>query len=248
MKGMQYLDMKTVVMIPTYNERDNILPLVDEVLKQDNSIEVIVVDDDSPDGTWRLVEELSEKDTRVHLIHRFKRKGRGTAGVEGLQEAIRRGADYIIEMDADFSHKPDCIPYLLKAVTKYDVVIGSRFVPGGEDRRNLLRRLITKVAGIYVRQMLRLHIRDISSGYRCFKRAVLERVDLENMVSSGPSIVLELLYKIVMNGFKVGEIPIVFEDRRQGRTKLDWITLLETMVMVLRLRKMRKDGLIGIGV
>lgn len=235
-------------MIPTYNEKDNILSLVDEILKQDDSIEVIVVDDNSPDGTWRLVKELSEKNTRVHLIHRLKRKGRGTAGVEGLQEAMRRRADYIIEMDGDFSHKPDCIPYLLKTITKYDVVIGSRFVPGGEDRRNLIRRLITMVAGIYVRQMLGLHLRDVSSGYRCFRREVLEKVDLEDMVSSGPSIVLELLYRSTLNGFRIKEVPIIFEDRKQGRTKLDWITLLETMVMVLRLRKMRKDGSIRIGV
>ncbi|MBI5050228.1 MAG: polyprenol monophosphomannose synthase [Nitrospirae bacterium] len=237
--------MKTIVMIPTYNERENIKPLMEQILRLDNNIETLVVDDNSPDGTWRIVQEISEREPRVHLLHREKKKGRGTAGIDGLRYAIEKGADYIVEMDADFSHNPKYIPEILRAMEKYDVAIGSRFIDGGKDKdRGLLRRLITKLAGMYVRILLAVKIKDVSSGFRCFRRQVLEKIDLDDMVSGGPSIVLELLYKITLNGFRIKEVPIIFEDRRQGRTKLDWITLLETMVMVLRLRKMQKDGLI----
>lgn len=240
--------MKTIVMIPTYNERENISPLLQQVLEIDKDIGVLVVDDNSPDGTWRIVEDMSEKEPRVHLLRRMKKRGRGTAGIDGLRYALEKGADYIIEMDADFSHNPKYIPELLRALEKYDVAIGSRFIDGGKDKdRGLLRRLITKAAGMYVRMLLGIKIKDVSSGFRCFRREVLEKIDLDDMVSGGPSIVLELLYKITLNGCSIKEVPIIFEDRRQGKTKLDWITLLETMVMVLRLRKMKKDGLIKTG-
>lgn len=240
--------MKTIVMIPTYNERDNISPLLGQILEMDKSIEALVVDDNSPDGTWKAVQDISEREPRVHLLHRKKKRGRGTAGIEGLKYALDKGADCIIEMDADFSHNPKYIPELIHAAKDYDVAIGSRFIQGGQDReRGILRRVITKMARIYVKALLGIKIEDVSSGFRCFRRAVLEKIDLEDMVSGGPSIVLELLYKITLNGFKIKEVPIIFEDRRQGSTKLDWITLLETMVMVLRLRKMKKDGLIKAG-
>lgn len=240
--------MKTIVMIPTYNERDNISPLLGQILEMDKSIEAIVVDDNSPDGTWKAVQDMSEREPRVHLLHRKKKRGRGTAGIEGLKYALDKGADCVIEMDADFSHNPKYIPELIHAAKDYDVAIGSRFIQGGQDReRGILRRVITKMARIYVKALLGIKIEDVSSGFRCFRRAVLEKIDLEDMVSGGPSIVLELLYKITLNGFKIKEVPIIFEDRRQGSTKLDWITLLETMVMVLRLRKMKKDGLIKAG-
>src|SRR3990167_6927980 len=147
--------MKTIVMIPTYNERDNISPLLEQILKIDRDIEVLVVDDNSPDGTWRIVEDMSEKESRVHLLLRKRRKGRGVAGIDGLKYALEKGADYIIEMDADFSHNPKYIPEFLNAVKDYDVVIGSRFVKGGQDKdRGLMRRLITKLAGMYVRMLL----------------------------------------------------------------------------------------------
>lgn len=241
--------MKAIVMIPTYNEKENILPLLQQILAIGKDLETLVVDDNSPDGTWKVVQEMSEREPRVHILHRKKKRGRGTAGIDGLKYALEKGANYIIEMDADFSHNPKHIPQLLMAVEEYDVVIGSRFIDGGKDKdRGFLRRLITKLAGMYVRMLLGVKIKDVSSGFRCFRRQVLEKIDLEDIVSAGPSIVLELLYKITLNGFSVKEVPIVFEDRRQGKTKLDWITLLETMVMVLRLRKMKKDGLISRGV
>jgi dolichol-phosphate mannosyltransferase len=205
--------------------------------------------EDLPDGSSRDALAHAGHDAadneNVTMLHRKKKRGRGTAGIDGLRYALDKGADCIVEMDADFSHNPKYIPEFLNAVKDYDVVIGSRFVRGGKDKdRGFLRRLITKLAGMYVRMLLAVKIKDVSSGFRCFRREVLEKIDLEDMVSGGPSIVLELLYKITLNGFRIKEVPIIFEDRRQGRTKLDWITLLETVVMVLRLRKMQKDGLI----
>jgi dolichol-phosphate mannosyltransferase len=148
-------------------------------------------------------------------------------------------------MDADFSHHPRYIPIFLENIPYYDIVIGSRFVPGGMDEdRGPFRKIITKLAGMYIRNMLNINVRDVSSGYRCFKKEVFNVIDLEDMVSSGPSIVTELLYKARLNHLKIYEIPIIFKDRIKGSTKLDYITLLESLVMVLRLKQMHKKGMI----
>lgn len=237
--------MNIVVVIPTYNERESIESLIREVLSLSLGLNILLVDDDSPDGTGAIVSKLAEESPRVRLLTRKKRKGRGSAGVDGFKTALEMGADLIIEMDADFSHHPRHIPDLVANANNYQVVLGSRFVAGGADRdRGMLRQMVTRLAGLYVRTSLGIKIRDVSSGYRCFRREVFEKVDLEDMISAGPSIVLEILYKVCLNGFTVKEVPIIFEDRRQGQTKLDTITLLETLVMVLRLRKMHRQGLL----
>lgn len=240
------LYMKTFVVISTYNEAENIQQLINEILGLTIAdLHILVVDDNSPDGTGNIVERLSKTDNRVILLRRRKKKGRGSAGIEGFKHALNSGADYIVEMDGDFSHDPKYVPEFLKAIKDSDVVLGSRFVKDGRDvGRGLKRQLITKSAGIYVRSLLKINIKDVSSGYRCFRRGVFDKIDLDNMVSSGPSIVLEILYKTISRGFRIREIPIVFTDRRQGKTKLDYVTLLETLVMVLRLRKMKRDGLL----
>jgi dolichol-phosphate mannosyltransferase len=238
--------MKTFVVIPTYNEKHDIEQLIKEILLLNiEGLSVLVVDDNSPDGTYAIVDRISRKDPRVHLLHRIKRKGRGSAGIDGFRYALDKGADYIIEMDGDFSHNPRHIPQLLEKARISDVVVGSRFVRGGADKdRGLRRQFCTKLAGIYVRALLKVHINDVSSGFRCFRREVLERIDLDDMISTGPSIVLEILYKTLLKGFTITETPIIFTDRRQGQTKLDYLTLLETLVMVLRLRQLKSKGLI----
>lgn len=237
--------MNVVVVIPTYNERENIESLIQEVLSLSLGLNILVVDDNSPDGTGAVVSKLAEESPKVRLLTRKKRKGRGSAGVDGFKKALEMGADLIIEMDADFSHHPRHIPKLVANANNYQVVLGSRFVPGGADRdRGILRQMVTRLAGLYVRTSLGIKIRDVSSGYRCFRKEVFEKVDLDDMISAGPAIVLEILYKVCLNGFSVKEMPIIFEDRRQGQTKLDIITLLETLVMVLRLRKMHRQGLL----
>jgi len=234
-----------VVVIPTYNERESIESLIREVLSLSLGLNILVVDDNSPDGTGAIVSKLAEESPKVRLLTRKKRKGRGSAGVDGFKAALEMGADLIIEMDADFSHHPRHIPDLLANANNYHVVLGSRFVAGGADRdRGMLRQMVTRLAGLYVRTSLGIKIRDVSSGYRCFRKEVFEKVDLDDMISAGPAIVLEILYKVCLNGFSVKEVPIIFEDRRQGQTKLDTITLLETLVMVLRLRKMHRQGLL----
>ncbi len=233
--------MKTYVLIPTFNEIENIVRLINEIL--DLGIEglyILIVDDDSPDGTGKLTQELFKNDSRVEVMIRAGQRGRGEAGVFGFRQALNKGADYIIEMDADFSHQPRHIPQFLAAIKQNDVVIGSRFILGGEDRdRGWLRQTITKLAGVYTRSILGLRIHDVSSGFRCFRKAALEKVDLSSLVSTGPSIVLELLYRIILSGARVKEIPIIFADRRQGKTKLKYVILFETLIMVLRLKKLK---------
>ncbi len=231
---------KVVVMIPTFNEAENIPDLVGEILDLPvkEQISVLVVDDNSPDGTGALAQKLSEEDPRVHALIRVKRRGRGAAGIDGLKAALALNPDYVVEMDGDFSHQPRFIPDFLRAIRKCDVVIGSRFIPGGRDAdRNLVRRTITFLARNFVRRKFHTLVRDVSSGFRCFTRAVLAAVDLDDMISVGPSIVLEILYKLTLLGAVIHEIPIIFVDRRRGRTKLSGLTLVETLMMVLKFKR-----------
>ncbi len=237
--------MSTYVMLPTYNEAENIGPLIAALLALDlPELNVLVVDDDSPDGTGVLAQEMSQRDPRVHALLRRKRRGRGFAGADGFKWCLEAGAERILEMDADFSHHPRHIPEMIRALDNADVVLGSRFAPGGADvDRSPVRKVITKLAGLYVRRLLDLnHIRDVSSGFRLFRRQVIADMDPENLFSAGPPIVTEVLYKAACLGYRIVESPIQFEDRRKGQTKLDYVTLLESLVMVLRLRQMRRSG------
>ncbi len=241
--------MKTTIVIPTYNEKENIGLLIHQILSLQvpgHSLHALVVDDNSPDGTSTAVKQISQNDTRVKLLTRTKKRGRGFAGLDGFLHAIADGADYVIEMDADFSHDPRYLTHLIKALDEgADLAIGSRFIPGGKDSdRGLIRKIISVFAGMYIRFILKCAVKDPTSGYRAFKKVALETVDLENCISSGPSILLELLYKCMAQNFRIVEIPIVFVDRKQGVTKLNWVTLLDTFVMVLRLRDLKKRGLL----
>lgn len=229
-------------MIPTFNERENIGPLVREILAlpDDWEISVLVVDDSSPDGTAAEAARLADTNPRVRVLVRRKRRGRGAAGIEGFAEALRLGADYVVEMDADGSHRPSDIPRLLEAARTADLVLGSRFVEGGRDAdRAWHRRLITLGVRTFVRRYFRMRVRDVSSGFRCFRRGTLERIDLEDLVSVGPSVVLETLYRAHLLGCSIVEVPIVFIDRQRGRTKLSALTLAETLIMALQLKRRR---------
>lgn len=229
--------MKTFVIVPTYNEGENITPLIKKIFEVcSNNCEVVVVDDNSPDGTWKLVEKLREQDPRIHLVHR-KARGRGSAGIAGYRYALEHGAEAIFEMDADFSHDPAHLPHFLEAIKHYDVVSGSRFIHGGSDpERGWPRRFITFLANLYIRLVLGFKLRDCSSGYRCFRREVLENMDLDSMKSTGPSIVQETLFRALQMGYRILEIPIVFRDRMKGKTKLTYLQLIDGFLMVLRLR------------
>lgn len=230
--------MKTVVVIPTYNEKENIGKLLESILAlKIKDMDILVVDDNSPDGTAKIVEEIIKKELSVHLLLRKALKGRGAAGKDGFRYALNRGADYIIEMDADFSHDPKYIPDFLDAVKDYDVVLGSRFVKGGKDiGRGIIRQLVSLLGNIYVRTVLGIKIHDCSCGYRCFRRKVLETINLDNTISLGPAVVHEFLYKSILYGFRLKEVPIVFVDRRLENSKFNFRIILEGFIMVLILK------------
>lgn len=236
--------MKTYVMIPTYNERENIGSLIREIVNlKISDLHILVVDDNSPDGTAEVVKNLSKKDPEVELLLRTTERGRGSAGIAGFKYALDHGADCVIEMDADFSHHPKYIPSMLDAIQNADMVIGSRFISGGEDvNRGIIRKVITILAGIYVRVLLGLKIKDVSSGYRCFKRKVLEAIELDSVISTGPSIVSEVFYRAHLKGFSLHEIPIKFEDRTHGQTKLNYKILMKTLLMIIKFKRLNKKG------
>ena len=229
---------KAVVMIPTYNERENIEALITEILALDVDLSVVVADDNSPDGTGEIVQKMAESDGRVHALIRKKRRGRGSGGIDGFKESLKLSPDFLIEMDGDFSHQPKHIPALLEACKDYDLVIGSRFVKGGKDQdRNVVRRIITFFVRGFIRRKFRIPVRDVSSGFRCFKRKVLEEIDLDDLISVNPSIVLEILYKAHLLDFTIKEVPIEFIDRTRGKTKLNFLILVDTLLMALQFKK-----------
>lgn len=211
--------MRIVTTLPTFNEAENILPLIEELLAVSRDMEVVVIDDNSPDGTWKLVEERSRVDRRVHLVHRLSERGRGSAGVSGFRRALELGADLVVEMDADWSHHPRFLPAMIEAAQRADVVIGSRLVAGGGERgRHVGRTMITWAANLYLRLLLRLPVRDCTSGFRVFRRRVLERVAWDRVRSNGPAIVQEMLVACRAVGARFAEVPIEFEDRRAGHS------------------------------
>jgi len=234
---------RIVVTVPTYNEAENIEALVAAILAQDPRIEVLVADDDSPDGTARLVRELAVKDGRVQLLLRKTDRGRGRAGRDAFVRALAGGADLIFEMDADFSHDPRHLPEMIAALGRLDVVLGSRQVEGGADiGRPAWRRWLTRLSNLYVRLVLGLPVRDCNSGYRGWRRHALMVIDVGRAFSPGPAIVHELLYKAHLRGQRLGEVPIRFTERERGTSTLSFRTLLRSYVTVLRLRTLALTG------
>ncbi len=235
--------MKIVVTVPTYNEIENIERLVTEILSQDDRIEVIVADDDSPDGTWKAVGAMAENDPRVHLLHRTTDRGRGAAGRDAYAMALDLGADLAFEMDADFSHHPRYLPAMIQALEEHDVVLGSRQVPGGKDvGRTATRRLLTVLSNLYARIVLGLPVGDCNSGFRGFRRETLEAIDVRRAFSPGPAIVHELLFKASQKHARITEIPIEFVDRELGTSTLSFKTLVRSYVTVFRLRWLGLTG------
>lgn len=231
--------MRIVVTLPTYNEAENIGPLIEELLALGDEFEVLVIDDDSPDRTWEIVWRLSKTEPRVHLIRRIGERGRGTAGLVGFKWARDEGADAVVEMDADFSHQPRFIPALLEPIRRGEanIVIGSRLVPGGgETGRSPIRTVITLLANAYIRLILRLPIRDCTSGFRVFDRQALERLPWEKMRCRGPEIVQEVLHEARKAGLKMVERPIIFEERRAGQSTFNVKIMLRSLLYMIRLR------------
>jgi len=227
-----------VVVIPTYNEADNLRQIVEALLALNVSeLSVLIVDDNSPDGTGALADELAARQPRLNVLHRERKEGLGRAYLAGFAEALARGYGRIVEMDADFSHDPAALPGLLEASRKADLVLGSRYVEGGGTVNwGLGRRLLSKGGSLYARTILGVGIRDLTGGFKCFRREVLESIDLESVRSSGYAFQIELTYRTLKRGFTVREIPIVFADRRVGKSKMSRAIVAEALWMVWKIR------------
>ncbi|MBI5695197.1 MAG: polyprenol monophosphomannose synthase [Nitrospirae bacterium] len=225
--------MKALVIIPTYNERDNIETIVADILSRAEGIEVLVVDDNSPDGTGRLADEMAAKDPRVHVKHRAGKLGLGSAYIEGFKYAISKKYDYVFEMDADYSHDPAELPNFLAAVKDADVVVGSRYVGGVRILNWPIKRLMLSYgASVYTRTITGLKLIDCTSGFKCFRREVLESIDLDRVHSDGYSFQIEMSFLCQNKGYTLKEIPIVFTERAQGHSKMNKGIVFEALAVV----------------
>lgn len=227
---------RAVICLPTYNEREN-LPRVLDALEP-FGVEVLVIDDNSPDGTGDLADRLAADRDWVSVLHRERKEGLGPAYLAGFRRALSGDAEYVLEMDADLSHDPSAVPRLIEAcVNGADVALGSRYVVGGgTENWGRGRRLVSAGGSLYARTLLGVDIRDLTGGFKCFRRAVLERIDLEAVTSKGYAFQIELTYRALRAGFRVVEVPIVFVDRTHGKSKMSRTIFLEAVARVPLLR------------
>ncbi len=229
--------MKTLIVIPTYNERENIPVMIDALLKLNQDLHILVVDDNSPDGTGNLVREVSLKQPQVHLLSRPGKQGLGKAYVAGLGWGLQNGYEFLFEMDADFSHRPEDLLKLLEHRGRTDFVVGSRYVPGGQTKNwGLLRKIISRGGSLYSQIILGYPIQDWTGGFNGWSRPVLERIKLDTVKSNGYSFQIELKYRALKNGFKGIEVPILFEDRRVGQSKMSFKIVIEAFFRVWKIR------------
>jgi len=226
-----------VVMIPTYNERENVSLIIPQILAVNPRIRIVIVDDSSPDGTAEVVKRMIERyPERVYLFSR-KEKGRTSAGLAGFRYALDIGADYIIEMDADFSHNPQYLPQFLKEIDSYDIIIGSRYIKGGRSRNcSQIMGFFSRWANRLNRFMLGLEMRDSSGGFKCYRRKVIEKILQHDFISTGYSVGAEILYYAKRYNFTFKEIPIIFQNRTRGSSKITWKIVLGYPLTILRLR------------
>jgi dolichol-phosphate mannosyltransferase len=226
------------LVVPTYNEAENIVPFVAAArAKLPASAQILIVDDNSPDGTGARAEELAERHDNVSVLHRPRKEGLGPAYVAGFRRALAAGAELVLEMDSDFSHDPAYLPRLLEASQRADLVLGSRYVDGGGvSDWGQLRRAISRGGSAYARLLLGVDVRDLTGGFKCFRRAVLEAIDLDSIQARGYAFQVEMTYRAIRQGFKVVEVPIVFRDRRVGASKMDRSILAEAIWQVPQMR------------
>ena len=234
------------LILPTYNEAENIERLVRAVLPQLESTgrehTVLVVDDGSPDGTGEIADRLAAELERVHVLHRPKKKGLGRAYLAGFEVALAGGAELVLEMDADFSHDPADLPRLIAAAGAADLVLGSRYVPGGGvENWGTMRRVLSRGGSWYARRLLGVPVRDLTGGFKCFNRRVLDGIDLEGVHADGYGFQIEMTFRALQAGFKVAEVPILFRERREGHSKMTARIAIEAVwkVPALRLRRSR---------
>lgn len=228
--------LRAALVLPTYNERENLAAMVAAIQALPTPIHIIVVDDNSPDGTGAIADELAARQPAVEVIHRAGKLGLGTAYAAGFRQAIAQGSDLILTMDADFSHDPQYLPAILAAGRRYDLVIGSRYVPGGGVRNwPWHRQALSWGANTIAHLLLGLHARDCTAGFRCYRREVLETVDPASIRANGYSYLIEMLYCCERAGFAVGEVPIIFADRQLGQSKISRNEIFKAGRTVLRL-------------
>jgi len=228
---------RSLVIVPTYNEIDNLPLLAPAILAVDADLDLLVVDDNSPDGTGEMADRMASREDRIKVLHRTGKLGLGTAYVAGFEYALTHGYDRVVEMDADFSHRPEDLPSLLAAAAGADVVIGSRNVPGGKTLGwSRVRTFISRGGSLYARLLLRLPIRDCTGGFKCLRRSALMRLDLEHLLSNGYAFQVEVNYACHQAGLTFAEVPITFPDRTAGRSKMSPAIALEAALLVLRLR------------
>ncbi|MBX3160032.1 MAG: polyprenol monophosphomannose synthase [Deltaproteobacteria bacterium] len=234
---------QSLIVVPTYNERDNVRTVAARFLAALPGTELLFVDDNSPDGTGALLDELAAADGRIHVMHRAGKLGLGTAYLEGFAWGMARGYDYLFEMDADGSHDPQYLPQMLAlAEDGADAVIGSRYVPGGgTENWGLGRRLISKGGSLYARTVLGIDVRDVTAGFICWRRTALEALDLGAITSNGYSFQIEMKYRALQAGLRLVETPIVFVDRRVGQSKMSRAIFAEALVKVWALRFSRRS-------
>lgn len=229
--------MRSLIVIPTYNEHENIASLIEDVRRCAPATDILVIDDNSPDGTGRLVDELAARMPQVRALHRPGKLGLGTAYVRGFQYAIEQDYDLVFEMDADYSHDPHYLPEFLELANEADLVIGSRYIPGGGTPNwTALRRFISGGGNIFARMVLGIPVHDCTSGYRCYRTAALRQLNLEAIHAQGYAFQVALAYNFWKSGFRMREIPIIFVDRRVGKSKMSRKIFIEGFLWVLRTR------------
>ncbi len=226
-----------LVCLPTYDERENVEPVTRAILAATTEVDVLVIDDGSPDGTGEVADAIAAREPRVHVLHRRAKEGLGRAYLAGFAWALARGYRLVLEMDADFSHDPRYLPRMLALAGEADLVLGSRYVPGGGTVHwGLVRKLLSRGGSLYARTILGLPVRDLTGGFKCFRREVLEAIDLATVQCSGYAFQIELTYRAFRKGFRVVETPIVFEDRRVGASKMSRRIVLEAIRKVWSIR------------
>lgn len=226
-----------LVCLPTYNEKENVVAIVEAILSATADADVLVIDDNSPDGTGRLADEIAARNSRVRVLHRPGKQGLGKAYLAGFDWALQRGYELVLEMDADFSHDPGRLPAMIEAARDADLVLGSRYVPGGGTVNwSRFREFISRGGSYYARTILGIPVRDLTGGFKCFRRKVLESIDLPTVECSGYAFQIELTYRAIRKGFRVREIPIVFTDRRVGQSKMSKRIVLEALRKVWSIR------------
>lgn len=234
---MENNSLKAFVIIPTYNEKDNVRQLASAVLEQHPDLQILFVDDNSPDGTGSIIDGLAAENDRIHVLHRSGKLGLGSAYREGFRAALAMGADYLIEMDADFSHDPQMLSLFLSAINGCDLVIGSRYINGVSVVNWPIRRLILSYfASVYTRLITGLQVSDCTSGFKCFRRSTIEAIDLSRITSDGYSFQIEMNYRCMEKGLRITEIPIIFIDRHSGSSKMSGKIVREAVTMVWKLR------------